>query len=187
MSGVPKQARRLSVLGAITGLLVLSALMRVGVVAGMAQAVGVDSPVAEAAGAGEDIPALLDAFRSREERVIARESLVEEREQALARASAEVEERLVALHDAEASLAALVALADSAASDDLARLTAVYENMRPAEAAALFESMDPAFSAGFLGMMDPVAAAAIMGRLSPGTAYSISAVLAGRNVSAPDR
>lgn len=187
MNVLPLKHRRLTVLGAITALLVASALMRVGMVAGAAQAVGIEADAEGPATAAEDIPALLDAFRSREERLTARELLVEEREQALARTSVEVEERLVALHDAEAALAAMVALADSAASDDLARLTAVYENMRPAEAATLFESMDPTFSAGFLGMMDPVAAAAIMGRLSPGIAYSISAVLAGRNSSAPDR
>ncbi|MBW7920960.1 MAG: hypothetical protein H3C51_02545 [Rubellimicrobium sp.] len=184
-----RRLRRLSVPGAIICLLLMSALLRIGGIAGMAQALGHDpgdGDAAPSAAAAEGTSALLDAFRARESRLEAREARVTDHEQALARASAEVEDRLAALQAAEQALAAMVALADRAAADDLARLTAVYENMRPQEAAALFETMDPAFGAGFLGLMDPVAAAAIMGRLTPATAYSISAVLAGRNSSAPD-
>lgn len=180
-------ARQLSVLGAIALLLTTSALLRVGDVVSVAQALGNESAALPAGSAPEgDATTLLDAFRERETRLESREAAVAEREQALALAAAEIEERLADLEESRESLAQMIALADSAASDDLARLTAVYENMRPQEAATLFEDMDPAFSAGFLGMMDPVAAAAIMGRLTPETAYSISAVLAGRNTSAPD-
>jgi len=179
--------RRLPVLGWIALMLVISAALRLGTVAGMAQALGSDPPASAIAGdpGAPATPALLEAFRERESRIAARESLVAEREAALARASAEVEDRLAALEEAETSLAAMLALADSAATDDLLRLTAVYQNMRPQEAAALFETMDPAFSAGFLGLMAPEAAAAILGRLSPEVAYSISATLAGRNSAAP--
>ena len=86
---------------------------------------------------------------------------------------------------AEAKLASTLALADNAAENDLARMTSVYENMKPKEAAALFEEMSPDFAAGFLGRMRPDAAAAIMAGLSAPTAYTVSVVLAGRNASAP--
>ncbi len=184
-----KTGRRQSVLGSIALLLLASGMLRIGAFAATAQALGSDPPGASPAATTTPLPgdvsALLEAFRSREARIDARESQVTEREDALARASAEVEDRLTALQEAEQSLAAMIAMADSAASDDLRRLTAVYESMRPQEAASLFEGMDPSFSAGFLGMMEPAAADAIMGRLTPETAYSISAVLAGRNSSAP--
>lgn len=182
--------RGLSVLGSIALLLAVSAALRLGSMADMAHASG-DNDAAgphDAVTTGPDpaeTPPLLEAFRQREERVSAREALLATREEALALASAEIEERLAALSQAEESLAAMIALAENAATDDLMRLTAVYENMRPQDAAALFERMDASFGAGFLGMMDPAAAAAIMGRLTPETAYSVSAVLAGRNVSAP--
>ena len=68
---------------------------------------------------------------------------------------------------------------------DVAQLTAVYAAMKPKEAAAVFEEMDPAFAAGFLGRMKPDAAAQIVAGLSPGKAYSISVILAGRNVGTP--
>jgi flagellar motility protein MotE (MotC chaperone) len=82
-------------------------------------------------------------------------------------------------------LRAVLAIADGAAEGDLARLTAVYESMKPKDAAPLFEKMAPEFAAGFLGRMRPEAAGAILSGLPPDMAYSISAILAGRNATAP--
>jgi flagellar motility protein MotE (MotC chaperone) len=92
---------------------------------------------------------------------------------------------MTALKEAETSLTATMALASSAAEDDLTQLTAVYENMKPKEAAQVFAAMDPKFAAGFLGRMRTDAAAAIMAGLEPDTAYAISVLLAGRNAAAP--
>ncbi|WP_306456516.1 MotE family protein [Flavimaricola marinus] len=134
----------------------------------------------------EDTPAaLIEALQEREARVVAREARIADRMQAMAVAEAEIEEKIAELTEAEDSLAALLALANSAAEDDLNRLTAVYENMKPQDAAALFEAMEPAFSAGFMGRMRPESAAAIMTNLESQTAYLISVVLAGRNANAP--
>ncbi len=128
---------------------------------------------------------LLTAFKARENRLIEREAQLRDRMQALRVAEVEIQEKLDALIAAEASLSATIALAESASETDLARLTTVYENMKPKEAAALFEEMSPPFAAGFLGMMRPDAAAAIMTLLEPETAYSFSVVLAGRNANTP--
>lgn len=130
-------------------------------------------------------PAVIDALREREARIVDREARLADRMQALAVAEAEITEKLEALKAAEDSLASLLAIASTAAEDDLGRLTQVYENMKPQEAAALFETMEPVFSAGFMGRMQPEAAAAIMSNLEPQTAYLISVVLAGRNANAP--
>ena len=89
------------------------------------------------------------------------------------------------LKTAEEELRAVLALADGAAEGDLARLTAVYESMKPKDAIPLFEKMAPEFAAGFLGRMRPDAAGAILSGLPPDSAYSISAILAGRNATAP--
>lgn len=183
------RGRRPAVLGWIALLLFLSGVARLGGHADMAFAIGTGDGETPAdpstCAAVEGTGALLDAFRARETRLSDREATVTAREEAVALATAEVEEKIAALAEAERSLAEMVALAQSAASDDLARLTAVYENMKPQDAAALFETMDPAFSAGFLGMMQPAAAAAIMTDLSPETAYSVSVIIAGRNAGAP--
>ena len=132
-----------------------------------------------------EVAGLLEALQKREAAVAEREARVEVRTKSLDVAQQEIERRIAALEAAEQRLSATLALADSAAENDLARLTAVYENMKPKEAAALFQAMEPEFSAGFLARMRPDAAAKIMAGLDPQNAYSISAILAGRNANAP--
>ena len=103
----------------------------------------------------------------------------------LALANKAIEARLAALGDTEAKLASTIAMADGAAEADLARLTSVYESMKPKDAAALFEQMAPPLAAGFLGRMKPGAAAGILGGMTAQRAYAVTALLAGRNAGAP--
>ncbi|MCV3269880.1 hypothetical protein MUB52_00435 [Roseobacter sp. WL0113] len=183
----------------IAGLLVGSALLRIGIGAG--QAVATENPSAAvetaaksattsdkplAADERERMSKMLESFQQREARLAEREEQIDMRMKALSVADEEIERRLTNLQQAEESLRNLLALANTAAEDDLARLTTVYENMKPKEAAALFEEMEPAFAAGFLGRMRPDAAAGVMAGLSPQTAYSISVILAGRNADVPE-
>lgn len=182
--------RATGVLAVLIGLLAASGVLRLGDEAGRAYATVVEpAPEAEPPPAACEAPpetaALLEAFRAREERVALRETQMADRMQALQVAEAEIAEKLAALEAAEASLTETLALAETAALGDLDRLTAVYQSMKPAEAAALFEEMPPEFSAGFIARMQPQAAAAVMGGLQAATAYSISVVLAGRNARVP--
>ncbi|MEM6564819.1 MAG: hypothetical protein AAF665_10255 [Pseudomonadota bacterium] len=133
----------------------------------------------------EGVARMLAAFQEREARVERLEYEIEMRRKALEVADEEIAKRLNVLRDAEASLSAMLSIADTAAEDDLAALTTVYENMKPKNAAAVFEEMEPDFAAGFLGRMRPDAAAGIMAGLSPEQAYTISVILAGRNANAP--
>jgi flagellar motility protein MotE (MotC chaperone) len=176
------------VLSIIAGMLIASGLLRIGNEAGQAFATEQDLSAATpdaACAPSTDNAALLEAYRTREERITTREAQLEDRLQAMRVAEAEITERLAQLQAAQASLAATISVADTAAEDDLGQLTAVYENMKPQDAAALFETMEPDFSAGFMGRMRPEIAAAIMAQLQPETAYAISAILAGRNANAP--
>lgn len=129
--------------------------------------------------------ALAGALSARETRVLAQEAALADRSAALELANAALDGRLEALEQAEARLRQTLAIADGAAEADLARLTAVYETMKPREAATLFDAMDARFAAGFLGRMRPDAAAAVLSGMSPDKAYEISAILAGRNALAP--
>jgi len=129
--------------------------------------------------------AILDAILVRENQLEQRQRQVEEQEQSVAFAEQEIRRNLDTLRQAEESLASTMASVETAAENDLARLTAVYENMKPKDAAALFEQMAPEFAAGFVARMRPDAAAFIMTGLSPERAYSISVILAGRNANAP--
>ena len=212
---IPRPRRSIGVLAVIGGLLIASALARIGMQAGAALALetsesalqaeappdgsamqGAGDPAAsgqttESAGAAagcpvaSDIEPILDALKTREERVSKREADLRARMQALSVAEAEIERRMTAMEEAERRLRETLAVAKTAAEDDVAQLTQVYATMKPKQAAALFEEMEPDFAAGFLGRMRPDAAAAIMAGLSPQKACTISVMLAGRNAGAP--
>ena len=132
-----------------------------------------------------EMGSLLEALNARESRVKESERQIALRTKAISVADEEITKRLAALEQAEAALRKTLSLADGAAEDDLARLTSVYESMKPKDAAALFETMEPDFAAGFLGRMRPDVAAAVLTGLSPEAAYSISVILAGRNARVP--
>jgi flagellar motility protein MotE (MotC chaperone) len=177
-------------------MLAASAALRLGDGVGAAIASGPDHDTGEPeAGAAHGAPAPLDCpapplelvkeLTLREDRLAVREAAVTEREAALELVDQAVTARLAALEAAEQSLAATIAAADGAAEDDIARLTAVYETMKPKDAAALFGAMAPEFAAGFLGRMRPDAAAAVMAGMDPEAAYAVSLLLAGRNATAP--
>lgn len=185
-------------LSVISLLLLSSAAIRVAVNADTAMALVPDThaeaePEAVAGHAPEEcapppeIAAVLAALQQREARVAADEEKAAARLKAMSLAETELERKLLALREAEEELRGTIALADEAAEGDLARLTAVYESMKPVDAAALFETMDPQFAAGFLGRMRPEAAAGIMAGLSSEVAYSVSVILAGRNALVPTR
>lgn len=184
-------------------LLATSAILRLGSGTGVAFAQSADKPDIDAktetlsvslpASEGNpntgtnraEMSRLLVALQKRETQVKEREAQIEMRSKALAVVDEEIAKRLAALEQAEVNLRGTLSLADSAAENDLARLTSVYESMKPKDAAALFETMEPDFAAGFLGRMRPDAAASVLAGLTPATAYSISIILASRNANVP--
>lgn len=194
-----RRFRRSSTLMMLALLLVGSAVVRLGLEAGPAiarevanlQAPGSDAPQEKVATPRETLPSsaelqtMLAAFQEREQALAKRESELQDRLKALEIADEAIDAKLAALQEAEQNLRATLSLADGATEADVTRLTTVYEQMKPKEAAALFEEMDPGFAAGFLARMQPEAAAGIMAGLSPEAAYTISVVLAGRNGAAP--
>jgi len=147
--------------------------------------VNTPSTQAELLGTRSEISKFLDALIEREKRVKTLETQIALRKKALQIADQEINKRIENLEKAERNLRKTLALADGAAENDLAKLTTVYENMKPKDASALFSAMEPDFAAGFLGRMRPDAAAAIMAGLPPDIAYSISVILAGRNANVP--
>jgi flagellar motility protein MotE (MotC chaperone) len=129
--------------------------------------------------------ALSEALTLREERVAAQEAALKDRLAALALADAAITRRMEEMKAVEAELKATLAAADGAAEADIERLTAVYQAMKPKDAAALFETMSPEFAAGFLGRMPPESAAAILSGMSAEAAYGVSVIVAGRNADVP--
>lgn len=169
-------------------LLAGSGALRFGEAVGTAMALQAEKPE-HAQSAPLDCPVpparLLEALRAREAQISAREAALNDRQAALAMSDQAITARIAELTAMEASLKETLALADGAAERDLTNLTAVYEAMKPADAAALFETMAPEFAAGFLGRMRPDAAAAILSGMKSEAAYSISVLVAGRNATVP--
>ncbi len=185
------------VLFTIAALMIGSAVVRLAVTAGpvMARQMAADGPAEDAVAQERDVvpqicqepelQRILDALRKREATLAAREDRIARREKELAATASEAEARLAELTSAREELRATIAQADAAAEDDVARLTRVYEQMKPKDAATLFEQMDPRFAAGFLARMKPEASAGIMAGMNPESAYAVSVILAGRNTSTP--
>jgi flagellar motility protein MotE (MotC chaperone) len=112
-----------------------------------------------------------------------REALIEAKLKTLEAKKAEAITLIEELQVENERLRRTMGMGETAAEDDLDKLTKVYEAMKPKDAAGLFVEMDMEFAAGFLGRMKAQSAAAIMGNLPSAKAYSISAILAGRNAS----
>lgn len=177
-----------SLLATLALLMAASGAVRLGHGVGTAMALQAETPVQTAAGPLQcpDPPErLLEAIRARQSDIAAQDAALRDRKAALELAEKAIEARLEELKDADARLRETLAIADGAAEKDIQRLTAVYEAMKPAEAAKLFETMAPEFAAGFLGRMRPEAAAAVLSGMPAETAYSVSVLIAGRNALAP--
>lgn len=189
-SSTPTKRRRgQSVLTVIAMMFLLSAIFRAGdgtqqaIAQGLADLAEGVSPD-QSCEVPDDMTAVIKALSAREADVDNREAKLNQRMQILGNAEREIKSRLENLVQAEENLRATIALADTAAETDIARLVSVYEAMKPKDAAVLFEEMSPQFAAGFLGRMKPEAAAGVLAGLSPEAAYSLSVILAGRNAKA---
>ncbi|WP_439560075.1 MotE family protein [Roseinatronobacter sp.] len=178
-----------SALMVLTALFFVAGLSRLGL--GVAEVIAAESantpanaPAPEGT-AQADPGDLFQSLRAREARLQQMEERQEQRAQELRQAEADIRAQLAELAQAEERLLQTIALTQSAAEDDVARLTAVYEHMKPQQAAELFTQMDVQFAAGFFARLRPDFAGSVMAALDPVTAYAISAVLAGRNANTP--
>ena len=131
--------------------------------------------------------ALLGALRAREADLNAREKKLADRAQALNVAEAKLSEQLAAFETARGQLESTLASADKAAEKDIDRMTAVYEKMKPADAARILDKMDVSFAAGLLSRMKPELAAQVMAGMSPESAYAVTVTVASRNARVPTK
>ena len=169
-------------------LLVGSGLMRLGTVGmAIAEQNGLKDSIAPKEGIDnpEEASQLLAVLRQRSDELDALELELLDKEKALAASELVIRQNLEKLEETEKRLSQTIAAVDSASTDDVDALTAVYESMKPKTAAPLFEQMTPDFAAGFLSRMRPDAAAGILAGLTAEHGYAVSVVMAGRNATAP--
>lgn len=156
----------------------------------LAQGVGAlaqrDAGEPETTGAPDaETDALLASIREREAQLNAESARLADRAQTLSVAEAKLAEQLAAFETAQKSLEETLALADKAAARDIERMTVVYENMKPANAARIFERMDVSFAAGLLVRMKPAIAAEVLTGMSADSAYAVTLTIASRNSGVP--
>lgn len=177
-------ALKVGALTVIAILLTTAGMSRLGL--GLTAALAeIDMTRAASTAADPDALDLLTTLRAREAELNTKEATLDARMAELAEGEARLTRLLAELTDAEHALEQTMALTQTAAEDDVTRLTAVYENMKPESAAVLFEEMEPGFAAGFIARLRPDVAAQILAGLPPRSAYAISAILAGRNALVP--
>jgi len=182
---------RSSVTVVLIGLFVVSAAIRV--ISGPLPALALDVtgsdleailryPERDFAAGAELLDPLVSELEARKSELVDREAALERREQEAERLSQEIAAQLAALEAAEKRLEGVLAIARTASETDVAQLVSVYEAMKPKDTARVFSEMTPDFAAGFLARMQPEIAARVVSALDPQKAYSISVVLAGRNL-----
>lgn len=182
--------RRPGALFLMAAFLCLSGLIRLGAglgaaLANTAKPPPADAPASETCALDGGAMAMLSSLREREARLVEQERLSADQQASIGLARTEIDKKLAELANAEAKLAATIAQADQAADKDVSALVAMYESMKPKDAAKLFAEMDPDFAVGFLARMRPDSAAGVLVGLDPPKAYAISVLLAGRNAKAP--
>lgn len=130
---------------------------------------------------------LLASIRARETELDTERKRLADRAQTLAVAETKLAEQLAAFETAQKNLESTLAMADQAAERDIARMTTVYENMKPEDAARIFERMDVSFAAGLLARMRPDLAAQVLTGMNADAAYAVTLTIASRNSGVPTR
>ncbi len=151
----------------------------------LAEGIGDVARTAPDAAPSDDRDELLSAIKTREAQLDAEEKRLADRKQSLNVAEDKLKEQLAAFDKAQKNLEKTLALADQAAEKDIARMTTVYENMKPADAAKIFERMDVKFAAGLLARMRPDVAASVLTGMQPDSAYAVTLTIASRNAAVP--
>ncbi|MEQ9244173.1 MotE family protein [Roseovarius indicus] len=121
------------------------------------------------------------ALEEQRKLVKAQESELEARrsEIALAREKLDIEKE--GLNALKASIEELLARVEAAKTDDLERLIAFYQNMKPADAARIMDDMDIETTIMVLGTMKPRVAAPILAKMSPVRTRAVSKIILERS------
>lgn len=125
---------------------------------------------------------LIAGVEAKRKSLAERETVLEARERSADLLIQSIAHQLAELEAMEARLEGLLVGARTAAETDIAQLVSVYESMNPKNSARIFSEMPPDFAAGFLARMQPEIAGRVVAELPPEKAYSISVILAGRNL-----
>lgn len=124
---------------------------------------------------------VLESINAKMVKLRMREAEIAQQEAAFTAIEGRLKKQLAVVEAAKNALAKDVATRTAVAQQDITHLTAMYQTMKPKQAAAIFDKMDPNFAAGFLREMDGGRAGLILAAMNTTKAYEISLVIASRN------
>jgi flagellar motility protein MotE (MotC chaperone) len=135
-----------------------------------------------------DVPeavALAEELRDRALRIERYMEAIDNRKADMAQAEATLRERLGELRAQKGSTQARQAGATEAIRTDIDRLIAVYDQMKPAEAAAILTNLPADFAAEILMRVQPETGARIIAAVEPRQAALLTAQMGARSVRNP--
>lgn len=142
--------------------------------------------VAKASGADSDKAcingALAETLKKELEALETRETMIAEEERTTEVLAGQIEKRIADLEALNKSLVATLDEKAAARDEDVRRVAAIYEQMKPQLAGDIVGGMDPDFAAGLLLAMSGESASAIMATLDADKAYAITVLMAGAAV-----
>jgi flagellar motility protein MotE (MotC chaperone) len=124
--------------------------------------------------------AILERLQGRREQLDERSRALELRENLLKAAEKRVEARVAELRDLEAKIKGAEAQRDQEEAARFKGIVAMYESMKPKDAARIFDRLDLNILVDVSTKMKPATMAAILAQMSPETAERLTVELAGR-------
>ncbi|MBO6679899.1 hypothetical protein [Parvibaculum sp.] len=121
---------------------------------------------------------VLESLSERRKELATRAEALDTRERLLAAAEKRVEDRIAELKEIEARINARIGEQDAENEARLAGLVAMYETMKPKDAARIFERLDMGVLLDVVKRMQPRKMAAVMAAMDPVTAQDLTVELA---------
>lgn len=174
--------RRRRILPVFTAIFVLAGAVQLGGMM-LARAAATDTAHPLVAGC-EGVPeavALGERLVLRADRIERYLAELERKREEIAAAEARLTRRLQELRAASVSPAARQSAQAAAVEDDIRRMVAIYDVMKPAEAAGIMSHLPPAYAAEILMRVGPENGARIVGALDPETAAVVTAHMGARS------
>ncbi|TLP48537.1 MULTISPECIES: MotE family protein [Cohaesibacter] len=130
--------------------------------------------------------AILERLSERREELDERAKSIEMREALLNAAEKRLEKRVDELKALEASIKQATSKRNQEQEEDLGKLVAMYQSMKPKQAAQIFEVLEPGVLLEIVKMMNPRKVAAIMGQMRADAAGALSLAIAKGNTLEQD-
>lgn len=175
--------KALIVAGAAAFVALAAAATRSDVIAAQLRAEAAPSPLLQGCTDVPEAVALADTLRQRGIAVDRALADLDRRKQELAAAEQRIKTRLDALKSAKAALGTARGNQAAGTAQGIDHLIAVYDAMKPVDAATILAALPPDFAAEILARVQPETGARIIASIEPGQAAILTARMGSRRLS----